>query len=334
MGKEISKRTPRGGTPAIRRRDLIEAFLAGRKATTHRAYESDLRDFAAWSGQPTPQAAADWLFGLDAGQANHAVLTYRAELTDRGLTPATVARRIGTLRSMSKVARLTGFCAWSLEVEAPAVNTYRDTTGPGDDGFRDLLARARVEARTPRGRRDLALIRVLHDLGLRRAEASGLDLSDVERSEEGTPTALWIRGKGRADRERVTLPAPTAAVLKDWIDARGGDPGAVFVRRDLGSGPARANGTARLSGEMIRRIVRDLGAKAGLSKPVRPHGLRHQAITRALDLTGGDVRAVAKYSRHKNLQTLVRYDDARRDTGGEVAALVADVDQGGGRGLS
>jgi integrase/recombinase XerC len=77
---------------------------------------------------------------------------------------------------------------------------------------------------------------------------------------------------------------------------------------------------------MIRRIVRELGTRAGLSKPVRPHGLRHQAVTRALDLTGGDVRAVAKFSRHRNLQTLVRYDDARRDTGGEVAAIVADVD--------
>ncbi len=61
-----------------------------------------------------------------------------------------------------------------------------------------------------------------------------------------------------------------------------------------------ANGTARLTGEMIRRIVRDLGAKTGLSKPVQPYGLRHQAITRALDLTGGDVRAVARFSPHKN----------------------------------
>ena len=329
MGQDIVKRTPRVGIPDIRRRDLIEAFLAGRKSTTHRAYESDLRDFAAWSGHPTPQAAADWLFGLTPGEANHAVLTYRAELAERQLSAATIARRIGTLRSMSKVARLTGVCSWSLEVEAPAVEPYRDTTGPGGDGFRSMLEVARTEANHGGGRqrRDLALLRVLHDLGLRRAEASGLDLVDIERTEDGTPAALWIHGKGREDRERVTLPAPTATALRDWLEVRGGDPGAVFVRLDLGSGPARANGTARLSGEMIRRIVRDLGTKAGLSKPVRPHGLRHQAITRALDLTGGDVRAVAKFSRHRNLQTLVRYDDARRDTGGEVAAMVADVDE-------
>jgi hypothetical protein len=59
MAREIIKRTPRAVIPDLRRRDLIEAFLAGRKLTTHRAYESDLRDFAAWSGQPSPQAAAE-----------------------------------------------------------------------------------------------------------------------------------------------------------------------------------------------------------------------------------------------------------------------------------
>ncbi len=62
MALEIIQRTPRTEIPDLRRRDLIEAFLAGRKPTTLRAYESDLRDFAAWSGHPSLQEAADWLF--------------------------------------------------------------------------------------------------------------------------------------------------------------------------------------------------------------------------------------------------------------------------------
>ena len=61
----------------------------------------------------------------------------------------------------------------------------------------------------------------------------------------------------------------------------------------------------------------DLGLK------VWPHGLRHAAITEALDLTGGDVRKVQRFSRHRDLQTLTIYDDARIDMGGEVAKLVA-----------
>ena len=56
---------------------------------------------------------------------------------------------------------------------------------------------------------------------------------------------------------------------------------------------------------------------------VRPHGLRHAAITSALDATGGDVRRVSRFSRHRDIKTVMVYDDARADLGGEVAALVA-----------
>jgi integrase len=56
---------------------------------------------------------------------------------------------------------------------------------------------------------------------------------------------------------------------------------------------------------------------------VWPHGLRHAAITEALDLTGGNVRAVQRFSRHRDVRVLERYDDNRKDLGGEVAKQVA-----------
>jgi len=51
--------------------------------------------------------------------------------------------------------------------------------------------------------------------------------------------------------------------------------------------------------------------------------LRHAAITDALELTGGDVRAVRHYSRHKDVRTLLVYDDNRADVAGELARRVA-----------
>jgi len=68
--------------------------------------------------------------------------------------------------------------------------------------------------------------------------------------------------------------------------------------------------------------VRRLGAAAGVR--ARPHGLRHAAITAALDATGGDVRAVQKFSRHRDVRVLQRYDDNRRDLAGGVARRVAE----------
>jgi integrase/recombinase XerC len=66
-------------------------------------------------------------------------------------------------------------------------------------------------------------------------------------------------------------------------------------------------------------------AKLGTAVDVRvtPHGLRHASTTEALDLTGGDVRRVKAHTRHQKVETVMIYDDARRDFAGEVAKLVA-----------
>jgi integrase/recombinase XerC len=51
--------------------------------------------------------------------------------------------------------------------------------------------------------------------------------------------------------------------------------------------------------------------------------LRHAAVTAALDLTGGDIRAVQGFSRHRDVRVIERYDDSRQDLAGDVARRVA-----------
>jgi len=57
-------------------------------------------------------------------------------------------------------------------------------------------------------------------------------------------------------------------------------------------------------------------------RPVRPHSLRHEGITRALDPTAGNVRLVQRFSRHSKIETLLLYDDRRKDEAGAVAKLL------------
>jgi integrase/recombinase XerC len=72
-------------------------------------------------------------------------------------------------------------------------------------------------------------------------------------------------------------------------------------------------------------VVRQIGDRVNLR--VRPHGLRHAAITRALDLTGGDIRRGQKFRRHRDVWLLLRYEDNRQDLGGAVARrLAADAE--------
>jgi integrase/recombinase XerC len=78
----------------------------------------------------------------------------------------------------------------------------------------------------------------------------------------------------------------------------------------------------RPSGESAPWIVARLGGAAKVGRAVRPHGLRHAAITTALD-AGKDVRVVRRFSRHRTLDMVLRYDDDRGGIAGEIAGLLA-----------
>jgi integrase/recombinase XerC len=70
-----------------------------------------------------------------------------------------------------------------------------------------------------------------------------------------------------------------------------------------------------------------LSEEAGLERMIRPHGIRHASITRALDLTDGNVRDVQKFARHSNVQTTMAYDDRRTDPSPDIARMLGDDDE-------
>jgi integrase/recombinase XerC len=57
---------------------------------------------------------------------------------------------------------------------------------------------------------------------------------------------------------------------------------------------------------------------------MHPGRLRYQGITRALDLTNGNVRMVQGLSRHADPRMLMKYDDARRDDAGTLAQMLGN----------
>jgi integrase/recombinase XerC len=300
MSKDISPSSP-DKTAA-----LIESFLSGRNPLTIRAYKQDLADFAAFLSTDNVGGAARRLLSLAPGDANALALAYRTKLVERGLQGATINRRLSALRAMVRLARVFGLVPWALEVSNLKTESYRDLRGPGIGALRRVLA-ILTQREDPKAKRDLALLRVLHDLGLRRAEVVSFDLEHLDLS-VGT---LSVLGKGRAQRVFLTLPQQTRAALSDWLSVRGMALGPLFRNFD------RARKGGRLTGNGLYRLVRGYGLG-------RVHGLRHLSLTTALDVTGGDLRRVQRFSRHKDVRVLGLYDDARTDLGGEVAKLVAE----------
>ena len=218
---------------------------------------------------------------------------------------------------MVKLARTLGRVAWAIDIPSPRAEAYRDTRGPGLEGWQALLAAARKRATTPKGKRDLALVRLMHDLGLRRGEVVALDLADLDL-EAGT---VAVVGKGKSEKTNVTLNAADGG----GAGRLGRRPGRLAGAAVRPARPRRRAGPPRPAGRGQRGPGLEGAGAAGRAGPrTNPHGLRHQGITRALDLADGDVRKVKRFSRHAKLETLLRYDDNRSDEAGAIAKMLGE----------
>lgn len=307
--------------PELTDDDLIDDFLGSKTRNTLRAYDGDLRDFAAFLGLPSPHAAIGRLLSFGQGGANRVALQYKIDLDRRGLKSNTIRRRIAALRSVVKLARKFGRVEWHLDCESPQAEKCKDTRGPGDEGWKAMreLAAADAEDGSRRTIRDRAMLRVCHDLGLRVAELVGLDLKNIEV--EGIPRFAWVLGKGRKERERLKLPTNTATPLAEWLTVRGDFPGPLFVRLDRA-----AAGPSRLTERSAARTVRKLAVRAGIERVMSPHKLRHHAISDVLKRNGGNIIKAQKFSRHADPKMLLVYLDDIEDHAGEMASLIADPD--------
>ena len=170
----------------------------------------------------------------------------------------------------------------------------------------------------PQARRDRAAVTLLFDLGLRRAEVFALAVADLDlpRGE------VWVKAKGHREKQRLTLTAK--AVRRSAIGWRCASRGRVRVRPPRQRGCAPGAAKTPLTGDALARTVANLGIIAALPRRLRPHGIRHAAITAALDETNGNVREVAKFSRHKKVETLMQYDDQRGDVAGDIAKRISE----------
>jgi len=309
---------PAAFTLAIDRDILAELLADKRSVNTRLAYAKDLKDFfvTVMAQEPNPTLVAQFL-QLDRFSAIALVLKYKALLIEKKLKEATINRRLAAIKSLVDFARKVGKCDWSLEdVKGEKIQGYRDTTGISADAFKRMLAIP--DCSTLKGKRDYAILRLLWECCLRRAEVSQCDIKDFDFES----SRLWILGKGKGSQKTaISLSAKTVVALQDWLltrtDVKSDRP--LFISLD------RASYGHRLSTTSIYKLVDAAALAAGITKKLSPHRIRHSGITAALDATGGDVRRVQKLSRHAKLDTLMIYDDNRLNHQGELTELLSGM---------
>jgi site-specific recombinase XerD len=158
-----------------------------------------------------------------------------------------------------------------------------------EDQLRRLLKAC--EGRTFQDRRDMALVMLLLDTGMRRAELAGLTLEDLDLD----ANVAVVLGKGRRPRA-VPFGARTARALDRYLRARAGHPHAHLPNLWLGErGPLTPNG--------MYQVVRDRAARAGL-EGVHPHLFRHTFAHSWLAVGGqeGDLMLLAGWRSRAMLQ--------------------------------
>ena len=143
--------------------------------------------------------------------------------------------------------------------------------------------------------RDRAILELFFSTGLRVSELCSLD-SDIDLSRD----SLSVRGKG--DKVRVVFISPTAkSAVMVYLKARKDMEEALFV--NVARGPKKG---ARLSPRAVELIIKKYAIKAGITKKVTPHVLRHSFATDLLS-NGADIRSVQQLLGHASINTTQIY---------------------------
>lgn len=280
--------------------ELLENWLARKKPDTKRAYISDLNDFAAFM-QDELDEAIDYFLSLDHQEGYALAHDYAVHLESKQLAPRTLNRRLASLRSLTGHAQKIGMIGWSLQIAGRKVRKIKDTSGPGLEGVRDIIAAAELSER-PSKNRDAAIVWLTAGLALRRMELSKLDLCDI------VDDKLTVIRKAQDEATTLTMPKVVKTALMAWIQERGIWHGPLFTRY-RGVQPSRE----RLSDHSINTIVKRLANDAGIDTTT--NGLRHTSNTLATIFTqdsGLPIEEVLAHTGHADVRTAMIYRDNLR----------------------
>jgi integrase/recombinase XerD len=280
----------------------IEAFLemmaVERDASPHTlaAYGRDLADAesALTSDGGLMQAPAE------------AVETWFADLSRRGLSAATAARRRSSVRQFYRFALAEGWRADdpSRRLDAPRQGRPLPKSLSRDEIDRLLAAAAARDAAA--GLRLVALVEMAYASGLRVSELLGLKVEAVRRD----PAYLIVRGKGGKERLAPLNPAARAA-LKAWLTARDArrkpeTPDSPWLFPSSGR-------SGHLTPRRFAQLLDEAAVTAGLDPArVSPHVLRHAFATHLLE-GGADLRVVQTLLGHADIATTQIYTHVATD---------------------
>ncbi len=230
------------------------------------------------------------------------VRKYLAHLSDQQYSPATMARKIATLRSFFKWAERRGFSTRNpmTLIRTPKQNKRLPKAITIEQI--ELLLSA-PDDKEVLGSRDRAILETLYSTGIRISELVDLGIDDLDENGE----ALHVRGKGKKERI-VPLGAHALTAIRVYARLLRNDPRFSAVwHEDRAVRPLFVNKHGgRLSSRSVRRKLDKYLKEVGMDPSISPHTLRHSFATHLLD-NGADLRSVQELLGHQSLSTTQVY---------------------------
>ncbi|AHJ17689.1 Integrase/recombinase (XerD/RipX family) [Bifidobacterium breve JCM 7017] len=271
----------------------IERGLA--KATVS-AYESDLNKYVAWlqtHGITKPDDIA-----------KQDVEDYIAALDADGESARSKARRLASIHEFHRFALAQHAVSADVaaSVKAPKGASVLPDVLSVDEVSRLLDAAAVGGSTDPVVLRDKALLEFMYATGCRVSEAVGTNLDDIDLEEK----VVRLMGKGSKQR-LVPLGSYARNSVVAYLNAGRGE----LERRSTAKVPERRalflnKRGKRISRQSVWEIVKTAGERAGITKPLHPHTLRHSFATHLIQ-GGADVRTVQELLGHASVTTTQIY---------------------------
>ncbi len=267
----------------------------GRSLKTIENYDRYLSRFIDFTKIKSPKSITDdvvRMFRLWLNRQESGVVT---EGVNDTLKKKTQNYYLIALRAFLKFLRKREIESLSPERIELAKVAERDLDLISSDDLERLLSAP--EGDTVKDLRDKAMLELLFSTGLRVSELCSLNNDiDLKRDE------FSVRGKG--EKVRVVFLSDTArGAIKDYLKERKDMDEAMFVQ--FGKNTANVK-SLRLSTRSVERIVKQYAIKAGISKKVTPHIVRHSFATDLLQ-NGADLRSVQALLGHANIATTQVY---------------------------
>lgn len=261
----------------------------GLSQNTRKSYERDLEQYLTFL---TEQHIKDWQ-AVD----RVLILSFLQQLQQSGKSSATIIRMVSSLRRFHQFLRQERFTDHDpmQHIDSPKKQQK----------LPDTLSLSEVERliETPDtkevlGIRDRAILEVMYATGLRVSELIGLQLKDLHLS----MGLLQTTGKG--DKERI-VPLGDRAI--QWIETYLEEARPFLTRKHPEESHLFVNNHGKqLSRQGIWKNLKALVRKAGITKNVTPHTLRHSFATHLLE-NGADLRTVQELLGHADISTTQIY---------------------------